>query len=686
MTLRNPGRRDFMRYSGALAGGMALVPGSANAVKIAMDFRGSIPPGVQYRRRGPATYAGDDGVVHYVEADVPRFPRIQGRPSGLLIEGQATNYLTNSSRPGMKGWNHGAGLPGTMVTGVNAPDGNPGAFRIPRSNPSANHLYDAIAGNAPWTDYGTASVWLRSADRTGKWRLRLRDFKTYNGVSTVVEVKPSWRRYVLSFAWQGRDTGVKRFSLLDNEPARIATNPPVYMLNRVNPYEKAATPLTLDSVLIWGAQYEAGNDAGTFIPTHDAPVTRMADEVTLPASVLNVAECSLTVVLPAGGRRGGVIFDSAGDRGGLRLGYSNSGWINVRIGALELSGFHDVTDDRIVRLEWSDKGAQVLTGNRMSTLARQAAERGSPGEMKLEDTVRLGMNQDGTQALGRTIATLTINPVAGAINTVALPTLAPIGYVRNFQDNFDNADLGRINENATGGRAGAPAWRSRYRQRRRDVINKEKQIYMDVQFSGTSKEPLGVQPFSMRDGVLRIRADRADPGKVSPHIWNYRYTSGCISSELTHWQKYGYFEIRARLPRGKGYWPAFWLLPKRDAWPPEIDILEGSGIRPYGVHHGVIEKTRKASTPGGGWIDQFIDVSDGFHRYAMDWTPDNIIFYVDGTKTFEYGPHGIHEDMYMLVNLALGSKDPNWIPDPDESTPFPGILEIDYVRAYRRNS
>lgn len=678
-------RRDFMRYSGALAGGVALAPGTVHAADITMDFRGSVPSGASFRRSGPATVAGDDGVLRYVEADVPRFPRNRGKPLGLLIEGKATNYLANASRPDMKGWNPGSGPSGTMVTGVNAPDGNPGVFRIPRSNPAANHLYDAVSDSAPWTDYGTASVWLRSTGGTGKWRLRLRDFKTYNGTSTVVEVGPAWRRYVLSFAWQGRDTGAKRFSVLDNETVSAAKTPPAYALNRVNPYEKTSTPLTLDSVLMWGAQYEAGNAAGSFIPTHGAPVARMADEVTFPAASLNGGECALTVVLPEGGRRGGVILDSAGEHGGLRLAYSNSGWVTARVGTLELSGFGDVTEDRIVRLEWSPAGAQVLTGNRLSTLVRRAAERRAPGTLKLADTIRIGMAENGTQPLGCVIATLTISPVTGAIDTVTLPALVPAAYVQSFGDDFDDDDLGRINENATQGRPGAPAWRSRYRQERRDVINKEKQIYMDPQFAGTGQMPLGVQPFSIRNGVLGIRADKADPARVSPHIWNYRYTSGCISSELTHWQTYGYFEIRAKLPRGKGFWPAFWLLPKRNSWPPEIDILEGSGIRPYGVHHGVIERPRKASTPGGMWIDQFIDVSDGFHRYAVDWSAENIIFYVDGVKTFEYGPHNIHEDMYMQVNLALGSKDSNWIPDPDDTTPFPGLLEIDYVHAYRKN-
>jgi hypothetical protein len=693
MTVNNPGRRDFMRYSGALTGGLALAPVSAHAADITMDFRGSVPSGVRFRRSGAATFVGDDGVLHPAQEDVPRFLKEEGRTLGLLVEGKATNYLINSSRPNMRGWSPGAGPLGSVaatasvVATVSAPDGSMGVFRIPRPAPAANSVYDAVASKTPWTDYGAASVWLRSTTGSGKWRLRLRDFATYNGVASVVEVGPSWRRYVLGFAWQHRDTGAKRFSVLDNEVIPAAkTPPPVYILNRVNPYEKISTPLDLDGVLMWGAQYETGNDASTFIPTQDAPVTRMADEVTFPATTINAAEGALTVVLPQGGRRGGVILDAAGERGGMRLAYSNSGWITARIGQLELSGFGDVINDQVVRLEWSRDGAQIFTGNRLSALTRRAAQRRTVSPLKLGDMVRLGMTQEEEHALGRVIASLVISPVASPIGQIVLPTMVPASYVQSFRENFDDADLGRINENARGGRPGAPAWRSRYRQARQEVINKEKQIYMDPQFAGTAGAALGVQPFSIQDGVLRIRADKADSVRVSPYIWNYRYTSGCISSELTHWQTYGYFEMRARLPRGKGYWPAFWLLPKRNAWPPEIDILEASGTRPYGVRSGVLEKPRTASTPAAAWVDQFVDVSDGFHRYALDWTPENIIFYVDGVKTFEYGAHNIHEDMYMLINLALGSHDPNWIPDPDDTTPFPGFMEVDYVHAYRRNA
>lgn len=684
--LRNQARRDFMRQASAVAGGLALVPGVAHARETVMDFRGALPSGVRFRRASPATVMDEDGSVRSVEQDAPRFPVKDGKPLGLLIEGEATNFLINASRPDASGWNPGSGARAALTgAAINTPDGSGKPFRIPRAAPAANGLYDAVMSKVPWAEYGTASVWLRTTTGSGKWRLRLRDFTTYNGMATVVDVGPQWRRYVMRFAWHTRDTGAKRFSVLFNEPVQPAKNPPVYALNRVNLNQPVATPLDLEGVLMWGAQYESGNEASSFIATGETPASRKADEVTFPASAINPRQGMLTLSLPQGGRKGGVLLD-AGTEGGIRLAYSNSGWLTARVGELELSGFGDATEDSVVRLAWNAEGAQISSGKNFSSLVQRAGRRASIGTPKLGDTVRLGMAQGGTQPLGKIIASLAISDTAGAIQPTTLPKLVPAMYTLSFSDEFDEADLSRINESATGGRTGAPAWRSRYRHARQEVINKEKQIYMDAAFAGTSGQPLGVQPFSIRDSVLRIRAERADPERVSPHIWNHRYTSGCISSELTHWQKYGYFEIGARLPRGKGFWPAFWLLPKREAWPPEIDIFEASGVRPYSVHCGVLEKPRTAATPAGIWIDQFIDISDGFHNYALDWTPKNMVFFIDGTKVFDYGEHNIHEDMYLLANLALGSHDPNWIPDPDASTPFPSYLEIDYIRGYRRTN
>lgn len=681
-----PSRRSFLQRSAGLGGGLLLAPGFAwatndKADSVILDFRGAIPAGVSFRRASQASYIKPDGVFSTAAVNVPRFMGENGKPLGLLIEGTGRNLLVDATQPASKKWSVGGGTSATAESGEAAPDGSVGVFRVRRATPAPNSLFDTSADKPVWSEYGTASVWLRSTSGPGTWRLRLRDFSTYNGVSSVVEVDPQWRRYSLSFAWQLKDKGAKRFSVLDNEAPVLTSTPPVYQLNRVNPYKPVATPLSLDNVLMWGWQYETANHASSFIM--DAS-TRAADEVHFPASLIDSETGSLTILLPQGGRRGGTILDAAGDQGGVSIAYSNSGWILARIGSLYLAGFSDVTADPIVRLEWGRDGAQLLTGDRPQSLIIRAVQRRSPHPVQPGESVRLGMKLNGEQPIDRPIASVSIEKSApAALGPLVVPSIIPVSYLPSFSDDFDDKDVSRINENATSGHDGAPAWRSRFRQARKDVINKEKQIYMDPAFAGTGSQPLGVQPFSIQDGVLRIRADRADPN-VSSQIWNYRYTSGCISSELTHAQTYGYFEMRAKLPRGKGFWPAFWLLPVRNAWPPEIDVLEASGARPYGVHCGVLEKPRTAKTPPGAWIDQLIDTSDGFHTYAVDWTPSNIIFFVDGTKTFEYGPHNIHEDMYMLVNLALGSHDPNWIPDPDDSTPFPGVLEIDYIHAFKR--
>jgi beta-glucanase (GH16 family) len=255
---------------------------------------------------------------------------------------------------------------------------------------------------------------------------------------------------------------------------------------------------------------------------------------------------------------------------------------------------------------------------------------------------------------------------------------APPGYRLVFADDFDDPSVLRINENATGGRPGAPAWRSRYRHDRFTIINQEKQIYVDPGFEGTANRPLGVQPFSISGGILAISADRADPARVRPFVHGMAYTSGCITSELTFWRTYGYYEMRARLPLGKGFFPAFWLLPKRVAWPPEIDVFEASGVRPDDVHVGVLGPEGHGSNT---WIKGVIGIADGFHAYGLEWSREHITWSLDGHEVWRQ-PNAINEDMYVLANLAVGNRDPNFIPDPDTSTPFPGRFEIDYIRVY----
>lgn len=209
--------------------------------------------------------------------------------------------------------------------------------------------------------------------------------------------------------------------------------------------------------------------------------------------------------------------------------------------------------------------------------------------------------------------------------------------------------------------------------------NAEKQLYMDADFAGSAAAPLGVDPFSVKDGVLTITARTAPPG-VKSAIGGFGYTSGLINTRDTFSQKYGYFEMRAALPAGKGLWPAFWLLPQGGGWPPELDVVEVLGSKPREVHAATHSKAT------GKHVSQFstyrgIDSSSGFHTYGALWGPNEIVWYVDGREVFRAPtPADMHRPMYLLANLAVGGK---WPGDPDATTRFPAEMRIDYIRAYQ---
>jgi len=139
--------------------------------------------------------------------------------------------------------------------------------------------------------------------------------------------------------------------------------------------------------------------------------------------------------------------------------------------------------------------------------------------------------------------------------------------------------------------------------------------------------------------------------------------------------------MRARMPGGRGLWPAFWLLPVDRSWPPEIDVLEILGNDPTTLHTNAHSKASGKHTDAPSVI-RLPDTSAGFHSYAVDWEADEIRWYFDGVEVARVPtPPDMHKPMYMLVNLAVGG---HWPGSPDASTSFPAVLAIDWIRAYRR--
>jgi len=205
--------------------------------------------------------------------------------------------------------------------------------------------------------------------------------------------------------------------------------------------------------------------------------------------------------------------------------------------------------------------------------------------------------------------------------------------------------------------------------------NDEKQWYINATFGPTSF----LRPWAVSNGILTLTARPAD-GSVRPLINGYAYTSGMLTTLRSFSQTYGYFEIRAKLPAGKGVWPAFWLLPADRSWPPEIDVLEVLGHDPATVYMTVHSNATGSHTEAQGKITGH-DTSSGFHTYGAAWGPETITWYMDGKPTFTAPtPPDAHKPFYILVNLAIGGK---WPGDPDGTTPFPAVIEIDYIRAYR---
>ena len=173
-----------------------------------------------------------------------------------------------------------------------------------------------------------------------------------------------------------------------------------------------------------------------------------------------------------------------------------------------------------------------------------------------------------------------------------------------------------------------------------------------------------------------------------------RFTSARLVSKNKGDWKYGRIEVKAKLPKGKGIWPAIWMLPTKWAyggWPKsgEIDIMENVGYLPdsvFGsVHTGAFNHAIGTNKTGSVARK---DLGDAFHVYAIEWTADEIRFYIDDEQYHKFENNKsstdawpFDQEFHLLLNMAVGG---NWGGKygVDENI-FPQQLEIDYVRVYQ---
>jgi beta-glucanase (GH16 family) len=268
-------------------------------------------------------------------------------------------------------------------------------------------------------------------------------------------------------------------------------------------------------------------------------------------------------------------------------------------------------------------------------------------------------------------------------------SMVAVSLHRTFHDDFDTHPL-------AGNRwvphyAGGAAWpEAQYWGgdgsdfKRKTAWNGEQQIYVDPRYGGRSTTPLGLNPFSVRDGILSIVASRTPPA-LKPVLFNNEYTSGILTTQSKFSQKYGYFEIRSKIPIGIGVWPAFWMLADDGGWPPEIDVMEGRGQRP-----GDLVMTTHWRIPATGRVEscgfdfQRADAATAFHDYGVLWQRDRIIYFIDREPVSEIKvPVGFEDPMYMIVNLAMGAKDFPGVGFIDGESPNTVSFEIDRISVYQ---
>ena len=241
---------------------------------------------------------------------------------------------------------------------------------------------------------------------------------------------------------------------------------------------------------------------------------------------------------------------------------------------------------------------------------------------------------------------------------------APVGYRLVWADEFDVAGV-----------PDATRWAYDTDRNRLGWYNNELQYYSASRLENSV----------VGSGHLRITA-RLESLSSATDWGGQRYTSARLVTRGKAAWTYGFFEVRARLPCGRGTWPAIWTLGSGGVWPDdgEIDIMEQVGSNPSRVFGTV--HTLQSGGPGTGAAVQVPDACTAFHNYQMHWTADAIAIGVDGVEYYRYAnPRAgkvtwpFDAPQYLLLNIAIGGVLGGSVDD----TIFPVTMEIDHVRVYQ---
>lgn len=188
--------------------------------------------------------------------------------------------------------------------------------------------------------------------------------------------------------------------------------------------------------------------------------------------------------------------------------------------------------------------------------------------------------------------------------------------------------------------------------------------------------------YAVSDGALKMWPERGRNGEFFKRTVD---TSGRFS------QRYGYFEMEAKLPNGHGSWPGFWLLGMNGERRPELDIMEAypGGVAPWGapdangiprpMMYGVALWRDDEDRAGYGKVET-PDLSEGFHRYGAKWEPNKVTYYFDGREVASVDA-SLNEPMFIILSMWFGSASG----EPNDRTPTgeSNAFEIKYVKAWQ---
>ena len=216
-------------------------------------------------------------------------------------------------------------------------------------------------------------------------------------------------------------------------------------------------------------------------------------------------------------------------------------------------------------------------------------------------------------------------------------------------------------------------------------------LFWEDQFDGEELDPekwapRGVGPRAA--GFVSTDAIKVNNGylELSAFIENDSIKVGAVGTQGLLMTKYGFFECRAQLQRSKGNWSAFWIQ--------SPSIVQGEDPGEYGTEIDIFEYFKRSTDDmishnlhwaygpnqksTGGLLSQVEGIGEGFHTFALEWTPEKYAFFIDGYKYYEVTEAISHIPEYMILSMELPAKKEDMV-----YATLPDVFKIDYVRVYK---